>query len=96
VPLTAADGEKGLKLILDKKPEAAVIDFMVPELSGFEVVAQARKALSYPIKLIVFTADEQEQTRRDALAAGADQVVVKNPEAAEVIDTVVQLIRHQN
>lgn len=96
IPLTAADGEKGLDLILKEKPEAAVIDFMLPELSGIEVVEKVRKILTYPIKLIVFTADEQEQTKRNALAAGADQVVVKSPEAAEVVDTVVQLIRHQD
>ncbi len=96
IPLTAADGRQGLELILEEKPEAAVIDFMLPELSGIEVVKKVRKILSYPIKLIVFTADEQEQTKRDALSAGADQVVVKSPEAAEVIDTVVQLIRPQS
>ena len=93
IPLTASDGEKGLDLILAEKPDAAVIDFMLPELSGIEVVEKVRKVLPEPIKLIVFTADEQEQTKKDALEAGADQVVVKSPEAAEVIDTVVKLIR---
>ncbi len=93
IPLTASDGAEGLDLILEEKPEAAVIDFMLPELSGIEVVKNVRKILPYPIKLIVFTADEQDKTRKDALAAGADQVVVKSPEAAEVIDTVVKLIR---
>ncbi len=95
IPLTASDGKKGLELILEEKPDAAIIDFMLPELSGIEVVAKVRTVLTYPIKLIVFTADEQAKTRKDALAAGADQVVVKSPEAAEVIDTVVQLIRPQ-
>ncbi|MEN8257248.1 MAG: NAD-binding protein [Thermodesulfobacteriota bacterium] len=96
IPLTASDGEQGLAMILEEKPDAAVIDFMLPELSGIEVVEKVRKVLPYPIKLIVFTANEQDKTRKDALAAGADQVVVKSPEAAEVIDTVVQLIRPQS
>jgi voltage-gated potassium channel len=96
IPLTASDGRKGLELILEEKPDAAVIDLMLPELSGIEVVEKVRKILTYPIKLIVFTADEQEQTKKNALAAGADQVVVKSPESAEVIDTVIKLIRNKS
>lgn len=93
IPLTATDSRKGLELILEEKPDAAIIDFMLPELSGLEVVKKVRKILTYPIKLIVFTSDNLAQAKKEALAAGADEVIVKGPEAAEVVDIVIHLIR---
>ena len=94
VPLTAADGREGLDLLMKEKPEAAIIDFMLPVFSGIEVCRRVREQLGdYPMKLILFTADEKTETRKQALAAGADKVIIKSAEASEVIDTVILLLR---
>ncbi|MBW2589350.1 MAG: hypothetical protein JRD71_01295 [Deltaproteobacteria bacterium] len=45
------------------------------------------------IKLIIFTADNQAKTKRRAIDAGADAVIIKSPEASEVIETVVRMVR---
>ena len=92
-PLAAADGHEGLDLILQEKPVAGVIDFMLPVLSGIEVCRQVRATEACKgIKLILFTADDQPETRKRALEAGADEVVVKSPEASEVIETVIRIL----
>jgi|GEM_PF-12165 len=93
LPVTAVNGREGLETIEREKPTAAVIDFMLPILSGIELCQQLRaNPENDDIRLILFTADEQEETRRRALEAGADAVVVKSPDASRIIDTVVKML----
>ena len=93
-PMTAADGREGLDLIIREKPVAAVIDFMLPVMTGIEICQGVRKNEDCQgIKLILFTADNQPETRKNALNAGADAVVLKSPEASEVIETVIQALK---
>jgi voltage-gated potassium channel len=93
IPYTAADGRKGLDLILQLKPTAAVIDFMLPIFSGIDICAKVRANRDLDdTHLILFTADNNEATRKRALAAGADAVVVKSPDANEVVETVLCII----
>ncbi|MDY6988132.1 MAG: NAD-binding protein [Thermodesulfobacteriota bacterium] len=92
-PMIATNGGDGLDLIIREKPVAAVIDFMLPTLTGIEVCRRVRAVdACKDTKLVLFTADHQAETRTRALAAGADAVVVKSPEASEVIETVVQTL----
>jgi voltage-gated potassium channel len=93
-PLTATDGEQGLQLILQEKPVAAIIDYMLPVLSGIEVCKEVRKHKELKeIKLVLFTGDESGETKKKALKAGADVVVRKTPEAFEVIQAAIKLIK---
>ncbi len=95
-PVTAIDGREGLDAIIKEKPAAAVIDYMLPVISGIEVCRQVRaKEDCQEIKLILFTADSQPETRKLALDAGADAVVVKSPDASEVIETVIRILKEE-
>jgi CheY-like chemotaxis protein len=86
---TASNGEEGLRLILAEKPNAAVIDFHLPDITGIQVCEQIRQSEELKdIKLFLFTGDDEEQTREKALNIGVDNVVVKSPDAAEIVDSV--------
>jgi voltage-gated potassium channel len=92
-PLTADSGDKGLALILREQPAAAVVDFMLPGLSGLEVCRRVRqKHRSESIKLIVFTAEDDQQLRTSCLEAGADEVIIKSSESTEIISVVSRLV----
>lgn len=92
-PLTADSGDSGLALILSEKPAAAVVDFMLPRMSGLEVCRRVRQELpDNSLKLVVFTADDTSRLREKCLQAGADEVIVKGAELAEIVDVVVGLI----
>lgn len=92
-PLTAANGRDGLDLIRRERPPAAVIDFMLPLMSGVEVCREIRCSPGCErIKLVLFTADERPETKQRALQAGADAVVLKSPEAREVIEEVIRVL----
>ena len=86
---TAENGQDGYRLIVHERPEAAVIDYFLPDITGLEVCAKIRanKNLQH-MKLILFTASDDSATRERALAAGVDSVVVKSPDAAEIVNTV--------
>ncbi|MDX2440470.1 MAG: NAD-binding protein [Desulfobacterales bacterium] len=93
-PITATNGPEGVDTIIREKPAAAVIDYILPELSGIEVCQRIRTTHEcHGIKLIIFTADNQAKTQRRAIDAGVDAVIVKSPEASEVIKTVVRMVR---
>lgn len=96
-PLTATDGGQGLRLIQEEKPVAAIIDYMLPVLSGIEICQEVRKQKDLAgIKLVLFTGDESGETKKKALKAGADEVVRKTPEAFEVIQAAIKLIKGKN
>ena len=66
--ITAENGEKGLALISEESPDAAVIDYMLPDISGLEVCRQHRSdSNAETIRLVLFNADEQENTRKKAI-----------------------------
>ena len=44
------------------------------------------------IKLVLFTSDNKADTRQRALQAGADEVIVKSPDASEIIKAVIQIL----
>ena len=94
IPLIAKNGSEAVKLIIEEKPDAAVIDFMLPVLSGIEICKKVRAERTCDhVKLILFTGDEQAETRERALKAGANAVVVKSPQASELIETVIYLLQ---
>jgi len=96
VPFTANNGRDAVDLILREKPVAAVIDYMLPLLSGIEVCRRVRGAEdTRGTKLILFTSDEQPDTRVSALEAGADAVVVKSADADELIETVIRMLNEE-
>lgn len=97
IPHAASNGQTGLEMILKERPQAAVIDYRLPLMSGIEVCKNIRRHLDHnEIKLIIFTVDNRDKTKKMALDAGADAVVVKSPEASEVIQTVSKIIRNGN
>ncbi len=92
-PIIADNGKEGLGLILQEKPVAAVIDYMLPELSGIELCSEVRKHKDLNnTKLILFTGDEKLETRKKALSSGADEVVIKSSDAHKIIRTVVDIL----
>ncbi len=87
--LTCANGTEGYKIILSEQPDAAIIDFQLPDISGLDICRKLRRNNELSaMKIFMFTADDNEETRRNALQAGIDTVVIKSPDAKEIVDKV--------
>lgn len=96
IPIPATNGQEGLNLILLEKPAVAIIDYVLPLLSGIEICRKIRSHPEYAeIRLLLFTADERPEIQRQALQAGADLVIRKGAEASELIDAVQLVIRNR-
>jgi len=70
----ASTGPEALAVLRRGEVDLAIVDVMLPEVDGFEVVRQARRNSSIPI--ILLTARGEEASRVAGLELGADDYVV--------------------
>jgi CheY-like chemotaxis protein len=89
----AADGERALALAREIKPAAAVLDVMMPKLSGTEVLAALRADdATKEIRVILISARAQDDDVRKGLAAGADAYLSKPFQAPELTELVERML----
>jgi two-component system CheB/CheR fusion protein len=81
----AADGPEGVRLGLELRPRAAVIDIGLPGLDGYEVCRRLRAALGPAATLVAHTAYAGGDTPKRAREAGFDELLVKPTEPAELL-----------
>jgi len=72
---TAADGNSALALVDKQQPDLVILDIMMPQLDGFEVLKLIRQRSSVPV--IMLTSRCEDTVLRNALALGADDYVKK-------------------
>ena len=87
----ASTGPEALALLRRGDIDLAIVDVMLPEVDGFEVVRLARRSSSIPI--ILLTARGEEASRVAGLEIGADDYVVKPFLAHEVVARVRAQLR---
>ncbi len=73
--LTAGDGEEALRRFADERPDAVVLDLMLPKLDGYEVCRRIRARSQAPV--IMLTARAEEVDKLVGLELGADDYVTK-------------------
>jgi DNA-binding response OmpR family regulator len=89
--LEADNGLDGLSLLRQGGIDVALVDVMLPELDGFELVRRIRSESDVPI--ILLTARGEETKRVAGLELGADDYVVKPFSAPEVVARVGAQLR---
>ncbi|MGB6299349.1 MAG: response regulator transcription factor [Rivularia sp. (in: cyanobacteria)] len=72
----AHDGMTGLILARESTPDLAILDWMLPGLSGVELCRRLR-ATGSKIPIILLTAKDEVTSRVEGLDAGADDYVIK-------------------
>jgi DNA-binding response OmpR family regulator len=87
----ASTGLQALAALRRGDIDLAIVDVMLPEVDGFEVVRRARRDSSIPI--ILLTARGEEASRVAGLEIGADDYVVKPFLAHEVVARVRAQLR---
>ena len=73
--LKCYDGAQALEIVEKEQLELAVLDIMMPEVSGLEVCRRIREKHNYPI--IMLTAKGEEMDKITGLALGADDYMTK-------------------
>ena len=86
----AIDGEKGLKAVKEEKPDLILLDIILPEMDGFEVLTKIKKDQELSkIPIIILSNLGAKEEIKKGLEAGADDYLIKahfNPE--EIVNRV--------
>ena len=91
---TAGDGKTGMQLIEDVKPDIVLLDLMMPEVTGFDVLTELRRSASgHPFKVIVLTNMGDTETATRVYKMAADDFIVKAESTpSQVLERVETLL----
>jgi DNA-binding response OmpR family regulator len=89
--LHAADGQAGLELHDDQRPNLVILDWMLPKRDGLDVLRQIRQHASTPV--LMLTARSEEIDRVVGLEVGADDYLTKPFSMRELLARVHAMLR---
>jgi len=92
VMITADDGERGLAMALDDKPDLVILDVGLPHRSGFQVAEELRRR-AFRSPVLMLTARDTVVDRVTGLDAGADDYLAKPFDFDELLARVKALLR---
>lgn len=87
----ALKGEEALAILERERPEIMLLDVKMPGIDGLDVLSQAKE--KYPdIKVVMITAVRSPEARRQALAMGADEYIVKPFSYESLESCIIKLV----
>lgn len=89
--LEACNGHECLRVLRDHRPDLALLDLNMPELSGLEVL-EAMRDQGLMTAVVVVTADIQSTTRQRCLDLGARRLLSKPPREEDVLTVLRELL----
>jgi two-component system OmpR family response regulator len=89
---TAASGTEALAVAADFEPHLLVLDVMLPDLDGFEVVRKLR-AQERQVPVVFLTARDETQDKITGLTIGGDDYVTKPFSLEEVVARIRVVLR---
>ncbi len=95
--LEAASAIEAMPLIVDEQPDLILLDWMMPEVSGLELVRRLKRddALK-DIPVIMLTAKTEEQNAVSGLDAGADDYISKPFRPRELMSRIKAVLRRSS
>jgi DNA-binding response OmpR family regulator len=90
--MSALDGERGLELALEKKPQLILLDIMLPRVNGFEICRAIRER-GHDMPILMLTAKGQEEDVVLGLNLGADDYITKPFRVGELVARVNAFLR---
>ncbi len=88
----ASDGESGLAAALNRPPALVVLDLMLPQMPGLEVLKKIRKT-GTKLPVIVLTARGEDTDRIVGLELGADDYLAKPFNPRELLARIKAVLR---
>jgi serine phosphatase RsbU (regulator of sigma subunit) len=92
--MTATDGESGLAMAREVKPDLVLLDIMMPKLDGLEVCRRLKSDDSLPfMPIIMITAKAASEDIVAGLEAGGDEYLTKPVDHAALVARVKSMLR---
>jgi two-component system OmpR family response regulator len=89
---TASDGRRALALAREFRPDAIVLDMMLPDIDGMQVLSRVRQD-GQQTAVLFLTAKDSLEDRINGLTAGGDDYVTKPFSLEELVARLRGLIR---
>ena len=90
--LTATNGREALEVVQQESPDLLIVDWMMPEMDGLELIQYLRDAHNR-MPILMLTARDALENRVFGLESGADDYLVKPFAPAELVARVHALLR---
>lgn len=87
----AWDGKAAMEILRSEHIDLAIVDIMMPELNGYQLIKMVRKELKLPI--IIISAKNQDADKIVGLGLGADDFITKPFSPLEVVARVQAQLR---
>lgn len=89
--ISAFNGTEALEQVRKNLPDLVLLDVMMPDMDGFEVLRKIRQASTVPV--IMLTAKGEEEDRIRGLELGADDYITKPFSPREMVSRVKAVLR---
>ncbi|MFW6129278.1 MAG: response regulator transcription factor [Candidatus Aminicenantaceae bacterium] len=91
--IISSDLKKVVKTARRHKPDIILLDIMMPDISGFEILKQLKndkKISSIPV--ILLTARDDEESKNKGMELGAEEYIIKPFEIENLKDKIEKII----
>ena len=91
---TAHDGRAALEKITNKKPDIVLLDIMMPNVDGYQVLKDVRKDMSHYVPVIMLTNLDPGHFERHAQFDEVDAYLIKSHYSpSEVLQKTVEVMK---
>ena len=91
--MTCATGKEALLLVEQESPDLVVLDVVMPEMSGLDVLREIRER--FDTRVILFTAQGSDSDKVQGLDLGADDYMAKPFSPEELTARIQAILRRQ-
>jgi two-component system phosphate regulon response regulator PhoB len=92
--LEARDCREARELLADKRPDLALVDWMLPDVSGLELTRMLKRDADYEdLAIIMLTARAEERDKVSGLEGGADDYITKPFSPRELVARIQAVLR---
>lgn len=89
---TATDGETGLRMLSEDRPDVVVVDVMMPGLDGLEVCRRIKgDPATAELPVVLLTARDRTEDQRAGEEAGCDAYLTKPFSPLYLIDVISEI-----
>lgn len=89
---TAASGEQALHRLREDTFDLVLLDIMMPDVSGFDVMRRAQAQAEHVPPVVFLTARTRKEDRETGASLGAAGFLVKPTTRGDLLDTIRQVI----